>query len=495
MPRKKMFFLSLLFLLIIFSAWIIVQHIEDKRQLRNKYGQSWNFLQKNMAIHSSNSYELIDFKGNSVKFYPYNYTSLYKAKNAFDSLSENLALVQIHQNDEENISDVFLKEHIEKSIKLWKDSKFTKTVSFKDYANYILPYRAGEEEFIEYNDSILHKFAKAFDSIKSVKKPLQAVQILNNKLKENLIFDLRSHADLKRPSIIDVLKSRKGSCKSLTETTAQVMRMASLAVAIDECPVWGHRNSGHQWNAFLDENGKWIPFGGAETNPDEFKKIHDSVKAPKIYRHTYAVQENFSPPIANAQNIPIIFRKNNKIDVTKEYVETSNVTINVKERKGIYNSLLYLAVFNAEEWKIVSWSQINNGKAEFRNMGNNNVVYLPVYYHNGKTTPATSPFLLTPTGKKNIEPDLTKKQSLTMAKYNKFYDLKWNIGIPKKNWKMELFYWDSKWVSLGICKVGNDLKLHYKNVPSNALFLIKSLDWDNTWQRIFTIEENNPVWF
>lgn len=461
----------------------------------SQYKKSQEFLNMHMHTHKTKYRKLVGFKSEVVGFSPYKYKSLYIAKKVLDSLQDNLALVELEEQDQEKISQKHINAHIKKMLHVWKNNKTARHVNFDDFLEYILPYRAGEEKLTAYSKYLYEIFLDTYDSIKLVESSAQAVHILNNKLKEKLVFDLRSHADLKKPGILDVLKAGKGSCKSLTETTTQVMRLAGLAVAIDECPVWAHRNAGHQWNAFLNENRKWVPFGGSETNPEEFNSIHDSVKAPKIYRHTYAVQENFFPSIEDSQNIPTLFRKKNRIDVTSEYVETSNVVIELKEKNISNNDLLYLAVFNAKKWKIVSWSKIKNGKAEFPDMGNNNIVYLPVFFKNGKTIPASDPFLLTPTEKKDIRPNNTYPQNFSISEYNKFYDIKWNIGKPELNWKMELFYWDAKWVSLGVCRVGNDLKLHYKNVPNNALFLIKSHDWDNTWQRIFTMEENNPVWF
>ncbi len=308
-----------------------------------------------------------------------------------------------------------------------------------------------------------------------------------------MAFDLRSHALLSEPDILDVLNAGKGSCNSLTMAAALTMRLLGIATTIDECPVWAHRNSGHRWNVALDSRtGKWIPFGGAEINPDEFDVINDSVKAPKIFRYTFSDQDRFLPPKINRKDIPPIFRETNRIDVTDKYTVISDVHISPID---FPDTVLYLSVFNAEKWRIIARAGIKKGSAVFYNMGANKIVYLPVYYFRGEIIPASRPFILSPEGMEFIVPDLQNKKNITLSEYNRFYDIKWNIGIPAPGSEMELFYWNNKWISCGTCTVGADSVLRFSNVPSNGLFFVKSHDWQNTWQRIFTFENGKQKWF
>ncbi|WP_308765129.1 discoidin domain-containing protein [uncultured Bacteroides sp.] len=59
----------------------------------------------------------------------------------------------------------------------------------------------------------------------------------------------------------------------------------------------------------------------------------------------------------------------------------------------------------------------------------------------------------------------------------------------------ELFYWDNKWVSLGKQTGSSDTyRLIYKDVPTNALFLLRNLT-KGTEERIFTYENGKQVWW
>jgi hypothetical protein len=59
----------------------------------------------------------------------------------------------------------------------------------------------------------------------------------------------------------------------------------------------------------------------------------------------------------------------------------------------------------------------------------------------------------------------------------------------------ELFFWDNKWISLGRQTASNKTyRLHYKNAPSNALFLLRNLTKGKE-ERIFTYEGGKQVWW
>lgn len=491
-------YIILISIIIVIINFFLVKYLVPNERLsllQTKHEKAESFLVRYIGYHQTTNRKLINSKGQAVEFSPYEHRDLYRARDVLDSLMQYHALVNITEEDVRKVSEDYLLKHTERALDTWQKQPFNNHVEFNNFCNYILPYRAGNEKLSDYHKIIQETFLDALDKTPKLKSPKQAVSIINNELKKRLVFDLRSHADLISPSMPEVLKQGKGSCASLTQFTALTMRTAGLAVAIDECPVWAHRNSGHQWNAFLDSNGEWVPFGGAETNPDEFQTINDSVKAPKIYRHTYSVQNDFGPPVEDFKNIPAVFHQKNRIDVTADYVGTSDVTIALENNIEGSNGILYLAVFNAEQWRIVSWARIKNGKATFPQMGNNHIIYLPVFYVNGKKIPASSPFLLSPNNKKTINADHESKKDIELKYYNRFYDIKWNIGVPKEAWKMELFYWEDKWVTIGNHMVGNDSLLRYDQVPTEGLYLIKSHDWQNTWQRVFTIKDGRQVWY
>lgn len=487
-----------LVLIVIFIAFVILFRKYAPLTVKtggSEYQYALNFINTNISTHKTFYGQLISSDGTFTKYSPYNYKDLYTAMDALDSLKFSHTLVTVKEEDQRIIPKAFLEYHIKKSIKTWQNSSFSSHVEFNDFTEYILPYRAGKESFSTYQDSIPKLFFKILDSLNKLKTPLEAVTLINSELKNRLVFDLRSHLDLSEPDMLTLIAKKKGSCESLTQCAVLTIRAFGLAGAIDECPVWAHRNAGHQWNAFLDSENKWVPFGGAEKNPDEFDTINDSVKVPKIFRHTFSVREGFSPSLENKADIPQVFRNRNRIDVTHEYVSTSDVSLKIPMNDVLTNQYVYLAVFNAEQWKIVTWSKLENGKALFKNIGNNNIIYLPVFYQKGNVIPASDPFVLTPNNTQIIKPDFGSLSHVTLEHFNKFYDIIWNVGDPEIGSKMELFYWKNKWISCGVYEIDEDRSLNFENVPEDALYWIKKHGELNTWQRIFTLKDDKQIWF
>lgn len=457
--------------------------------------KSFDFLKSQMLNKGSFEKKVVSNTGDEISFSPYKFETLYQANDSLEKLIKNNLVFNHFYNDSEFVPDSFIRKHVRRMIEIKRKSPVLKQNGADIFYEFVLPYRGGDEIYEDYHSTIENIFGKTAENFTGNLTTLEKVTELNSKLAEILEFDLRSHALLKEPGISEVLFEGKGSCNSLTAVTAQTLRFFGIPTAIDECPVWAHRNSGHRWNAFLNEDGQWIPFSGAETNPDEFNVINDSVKAPKIFRHTFSAQKDFQPPIENAEDIPPVFRYPNRIDVTEQYVSTTDVEISPDSERIGNENIIYLAVFNDEEWRIVSWAKLENGKAVFRKTSNNNIVYLPASYKNGKIIPVASPFILSGDSVINIVPDTIHKTNLALKYHNVFFDLKWNIGITKAGRQTELYYWENDWILCGECKVGDDHLLRFQAVPQNALFWIKSNEWDNTWQRIFTVENGEQVWY
>lgn len=63
-----------------------------------------------------------------------------------------------------------------------------------------------------------------------------------------------------------------------------------------------------------------------------------------------------------------------------------------------------------------------------------------------------------------------------------------------RNVNFELFYWKDKWVSLGIKKGNTDKTVLFKNVPKNALLLLKNTEGGSE-NRIFTYKENKQIFW
>lgn len=456
--------------------------------------KAMDFLLSNRYLYDYAEKALVDSMGNIVSYSPYDYETLYNAEDTLELLTIFNAVYVKNLTDETLVTEDFIEAHVEEMLEKWRTSPYYDQLSWNEFLEYWLPYRADGEKFSDYYEVLSERYAPIRDSLQEGKSIVEVTNLLEKELRTWLKFDLRAHALLNKPSILETIKSRKGGCNTLTEFVCMALRTIGIVAAIDECPVWAHRNSGHQWNVVRAESGKWLPFNGGEDLIGEFKAINDSVKAPKIYRKQFSSNPSFAP-VVPMEEILLLFLNDRRRDVTSQYVQTADVTVSPEIERT--DSILYLAVFNDEQWKIVAWSTLQDGKATFLSMGCNDIVYLPVYYQQKILLPAGNPFILHADGTRTVlNVDPTQRTDRILENTNVMFDSKWMKAKAAIGRELKLYYWDNEWILCDTYVMREDKIIRFKNIPKNGLYLINGTGWDNTWQRIFTLDaDGEQRWY
>ena len=452
------------------------------------------FLHENSRRYGYTETALVGAGGNRIPFSPYQYSTLYGALDTLETLKVFNTVYSKQYPDSTVVSEAFIREHAARRVKQWKESSHYRNLTWKEFREYWLPYRMETEKFCDYHVALDAKYGYIAAALKQGMSVTEATNMLQSDLRKRLVFDLRDHVSLNQPSILETMELGKGGCRGITTFTTLALRNIGIVSAIDECPVWAHRNSGHQWNVVRTESGEWIPFNGAEDSiGGGFPTLNDSVKAPKIYRKQFSRNPDFAPPVSREQT-PALFLNACRTDVTSTYQPTVDVT--VMPTCEHEDSVLYLAVFNAEVWKIVSWAELKDGKAIFKDMGCNDIVYLPVYYYRHTTLPAGNPFILHKDGSRTeLQADTTYLHDRQLTYSNRFYDIRWLQSQSSLGRVLELYYWDGYWKPCDTYTTLEGRPLSFRNVPESALYLIKGVDFDNTWQRIFTLDGDEQRWY
>ena len=452
------------------------------------------FLLENNRHYAYTETALVGAGGNRIPFSPYEYSTLYGALDTLETLKVFNTVYSKQYPDSTVVSDAFIREHAARRVKQWKESPYYRNLSWEEFREYWLPYRIETEKFCDCHAVLDAKYGYIAEALNQGITVTEATNMLQSDLRKWLVFDLRDHASLNQPSILETMELGKGGCRGITTLTTLALRNIGIVSAIDECPVWAHRNSGHQWNVVRTESGEWIPFNGAEDSIGAvFPTLNDSVKAPKIYRKQFSRNPDFAPSVGKEQR-PMLFWNDCRTDVTSEYLPTVDVTVTPTIEHE--DSVLYLAVFNAEVWKIVSWAELKDGKATFKDMGCNDIVYLPVYYYRRTTLPAGRPFILHKDGSRTeLQADTTRLLDRQLTYSNRFYDIQWLKSQSSPGRVLELYYWDGYWKPCDTYTTQVGKPLSFRNVPEGALYLIKGVDFDNTWQRIFTLDGDEQRWY
>lgn len=351
--------------------------------------------------------------------------------NRIDSLSK------IHENssfpiqeDIRMITADFLIHNIEQAFHLWENAPWCQHLNFDDFCEYLLPYSIGSMDVFEdwrtgmYQqiDSAtlteLNDFSYSSDMQNSAFWACKHInQFLEKKLvPENAIYSIPFIAKTSIRSKISF-----GTCTQFSLIALAMMRSIGIPVMLDFTPQWPFRSMGHYWNVLLDNTGKNLSFGGCETKTDPDILHKPSQKMAKVYRQTYAINQDLLKLNTTEEVVPYLFRNIFMKDVTTEYMKTCNITIPIQwKRKHKY---VYLAVFDNQKWVPICYGTQERKYCHFDEIGKD-IVYLPIYYDNQGIHPITDPFILDSQGNiqylhanMNIRKEVTLSRKYYLAKH------------------------------------------------------------------------------
>jgi hypothetical protein len=346
----------------------------------------------------------------------------------FERLASRYGKLDFKQMDQlfdvKVISAKYLIENIDLAFEAWK-KPWNKHLTWNQFCEYILPYRAFHELLERWRPDYILKFRWVLDSARNPNDIYEVATAIGQKTA--LTYN---DAFMEYPVPIspqNLLKSHFGLCRDLTCYTTLAMRAMGIPVAIDYVPFWGNDDGGHFWNAILDTTGKMIPLR-KEMDKGNAQKAFSN-KLAKVYRKTYAVQERNSDFLeATKMDVPDLFKDLFYKDVTSEYVPVSDVLINLQS-KPPFAKYAYICTFRSRTWEPIDYAQIQNNKVVFKNVGRG-VVYIVMYYHSNELIPASDHFLVCDNGKTKI---LRDRQSVHQ-KFNltrKFSEGDWKIDWRK----------------------------------------------------------------
>lgn len=335
----------------------------------------------------------------------------------WDNTTDKDSLVKIYglgeikvQEDVHCITAEYLINNIELAFKVWQEQPWGKHISFDTFCEEILPYRVGKEPLENWREKVLVGFSDLNDYFKEHSEidVVEACRRVNQQLPQ---FTWVGYP-VPGMSYSMLMSTPRGSCDEMGALAIFAMRALGIPVVRDFTLQWPNRNLGHSWNAVCDSMGRHISFMGTETNPGEMH-IGTRLKKSKVYRATFAKQSNW---LADEKEVPMELRNRYMTDVSGEYegcaFEVSlPVEFSPTGRKG---ECAYLMSMGKEASSIVGWGKVMDGQMIFKNIGKK-ILYLPIYYVDGKCVPAGYPFRLDDDGKLCVfKPDMKNKQRLTV---------------------------------------------------------------------------------
>jgi len=463
-----------------------------------KLQAAW-FLIGNMEEHCYVEYELRDSSGNAVDLNVLDYPDFKTLLSAVDSLEELHGTLDFERlekiNDIETITADLIITNIDYAFKAWREKPWARGLSFKQFCEYVLPYRGSSEPLEDWRGYFWDKFGRIEDEIEDSSDPIEVATIINEDIRSWFKFDERYYLHPTDQGLSEMLDARMGRCEDMTNLSIFAMRANGLAVTSDYTPHWANTGNNHAWNAIVTREGTVIPFMGAESNPGKYRLAN---KLAKAYRKTYSKQtDNLIFQERKQEKVPGWLAGKYYLDVTSDYTNVANLLIRFEQDIPDSVDIAYLCVFNSGEWKAIDWARIENGSAYFTDMGKD-IAYLPALYLNKEIVPFAPPFILNQDSTmRQIIPATDDSISIRITATTIRAQVVSTDGIKMTpltpGQEYELFYWLEGWQSLGTA-AANEEDVSFEGVPSGGLYWLVAEDFDED-ERIFTIDDGIQVWW
>lgn len=419
--------------------------------------------------------------------------SILKLKKKFEDSTHNGKIVfknSFFQEDLKLIKSSELIENIDYAFMAWK-LPWSKTLSFTQFKEYILPYRISDEALQNWRKNFFLNRKWIFDRIKYITDRIKIAGIINDSMRKAFHY---IHASIHwfpgQFSLAELYATKGGRCDDLNMIVGYWLRSIGIPVAYEYTPLWGNSNyGGHSWISILDSNGKFVPMNAVYDNPIRdslpFKGAHLTKAFRRLYQVTLTKAGTIMPE---------------NIDITKEYVDASNYTMFSEPN---LEKSIYIGVLNGLYWNpIPTFKRVSNNRVTFMNLARN-ILYAAITKNSNDSIRTVGlPFLIS----KNGDIQYFKEDT------NHFCDIKVNIGQAflahyyKKC--LRVIYWNNntnKWIytnSINTLHVNPDsvrnknIYILFKRVPSNAIYRIidtnKNLD-NYTGERPFIFNKEDSL--
>ncbi|MCB2222349.1 MAG: transglutaminase-like domain-containing protein [Bacteroidetes bacterium] len=476
----------------------VIQHFKNESHVIRE--EAAYFLIGNMKNHGYLEYKLVDSTGAEVDFNVLDYEDYDALLDRWDDIENNRGKIHFEKDtfyhDYNEITADYLIKNINLAYKAWDENPWAAHLSFEQFCEYILPYRSSNEPIEEWREYFINELTWVMDSIKDPSDPIEAACYVNDYIKSWFRFDPRYYEHPTDQGLQEMLSQKMGRCEDMTNLAIYAMRALGIPVMSDFTPYWANTGNNHAWNAILDKNDSTIIFMGGEANPGDYSLGH---KMAKVYRKTYAIQQNSLPEkMEKWEKAPPYLNSNSIRDVTPEYVPTK--TLKIELARGVPDSthFAYICVFNSGEWKAIAYTRLYGNRASYSKMGLD-VAYLPGFYIDKQIVPAGFPFILTKDGNMDAkDPDGNNRIDVKLYSTTKRITKETTDFIEHAEFNTGktyiLYYWNDKWVEAGK-RIAGDEALVYKNVPSNAIYWLVE-EGSRKEERIFTInDEGEQVWW
>lgn len=336
------------------------------------------------------------------------------------------AMPFLKREDVEIIKADYLIDNIDKSYAQWTTCPWASHLSFEDYLEWLLPYKAAEyQELDAWRDTMLAHFGTCLEHpVKNdveYNTTLGVAEMIRNEAYHALNrHGLYTQAGLPLLTAHLQVSQTFGDIPDYALTAVLAFRAAGVPAVLDETPVGSRYTAATKWYVILSDRGEELTSEwdlatmiGGGFFPDE--------RGPKVYRNTYAInKERLDYLSYSTYRYPFELGKK---DVTSKYFLTSDLEIPIDIVPRMQLKDRYVLITSAvrddmNPWRIVDFGTMKRGKACFHDMGRE-VLYRVMGYDGNRLIHISDPFILHKDGSlEYINADTIYSQHLDKWKNN-----------------------------------------------------------------------------
>ena len=306
----------------------------------------------------------------------------------------------------------YLIKNIDTAFDDWQNGQWAKQISFDDFCEFLLPYKCTDYQVLDdWRDSLRPVCESVYEDYQYSRirqnSAYWAASAVNDSLgrlnKVNLSDKMQCYSLFKVPFWT---KIPSGRCGVYSIISLGVLRSKGIPVVNDFILQWPTKDGDHSWVTLLTDTQNHGYLEGSEGGVMGF--IRPGECKGKVYRRTYAPNEELIALNRDAKYVPEKLRNLFMKDVTEEYIHPVNITLQpLPERKQKDEKYAYLAVYGNKDWIPICFSKIKGNSIEFKDI-EREAVYLPVYYTERGVEQMNYPILLN--HKKEMRPLVPDKE-------------------------------------------------------------------------------------
>lgn len=238
-----------------------------------------------------------------------------------DVLYENCSQFNTY-DDVQIIKADFLIRNIDMAFDAWQKRPWGKYYTFDEFCEYLLPYRVLNEPLEEWREMYAKRFAYILDSLYTGTDVIEAANTVCKVLKEEGYIHTMKFSPLGAVSPLFIADHRIGDCADECNFTIFVMRSLGIPIQSDFYDYSPETFSSHGWCVVLDTTKLNIPLYYSDFFAKRGSMETDDRRKCKIYRRTYAIQEDVLETIPN-NSFPTELKDLFRVDVSDEYFDAT----------------------------------------------------------------------------------------------------------------------------------------------------------------------------